>query len=249
VPDALKGSITPTQAVERYNAVLRFMDQYGTAWISNGPFMLVKYDPQKMYMRLVAFRDPTYPFTEDYWVNKFFVVRERVESINAPTSITAGDAIDVTASVIESQEYPEVKEYPAEEAYVAVRLKDSAGNIIYETEMSMVAPGQFKATIPGSVTEGKEGAFTIEVLAGKTSTLVTGTSSVDIIITAPAPPPTTEAPTTTAPPTTAPPATTTAPPPTTAPPKGPNWTLIGGVIVLIVVVVAAFLLTRKKSAE
>lgn len=249
VPDALKGSITPTQAVERYNAVLRFMDQYGTAWISNGPFVLVKYDPQKMYMRLVAFRDPTYPFTEDYWVNKFFVVRERVESINAPTSITAGDSIDVTASVIESQEYPEVKEYPAEEAYVAVRLKDSAGNIVYETEMSMVAPGQFKATIPGSVTEGKEGAFTIEVLAGKTSTLVTGTSSVDIIITAPAPPPTTEAPTTAPPTTTAPPATTTAPPPTTAPPAGPNWTLIGGVIVLIVIVVAALFLTKKKSAE
>jgi len=247
VPEALEG-VTPTQAVERYNAALRFIDLYGHAWISNGLFVLVTYDPQRMYMRLIAYRDESYPFTEDYWINKFMVIRERVESIEAPVTVTAGESFDVIANVIESQEYPEVLEYPAEEAYVIVRLKDAAGNTLYETEMSLVTAGQFKATIPGSVTEGKpEGAYTIEVLAGKTSSLITGTSSVEIVLTVPAPPPTTEAPpTTTPPPTTAPP--TTTPPPTTAPPPtGPNWALIGGVIVVIIIVVAAILLLRKKS--
>ena len=197
----------------------------------------------------MCIRDRSYPFTEDYWINKFMVIRERVESIQAPVTVTAGESFDVIANVIESQEYPEVLEYPAEEAYVAVRLKDAAGNTIYETEMSLVTAGQFKATIPGSVTEGlPEGSYTIEVLAGKTSGLITGTSSVEIVLTVPTPPPTTEAPTTTPPPTTAPPTTTPPPPPTTTPPPpGPNWALIGGVIVVIIIVVAAILLLRKKS--
>ncbi len=249
VPGSVVG-VTSLAAVERYNSDLKWIKQYGVAWISNGPFMLIEYDPQAMYMKLVAFRDPTYPFAKDYWYSQFIVVRERVESISAPATVTAGEPFDVTISITEIGEFPETYEKPAEEAYVLVRLKDPTGTSIFEGTASLVTPGTFKITVPGSVTEGKpEGSYTIEVTASKTAQAAGEVSTQEIIVTAPAPPPTTAAPTT-PPPTTA--APTTPPPTTPAPtaaPAGPSMTLIIGIVVVIVIVVAALLLMRKKGGE
>ena len=49
--------------VERYTAVLEWFDEKGHMVISNGPFMLERYDPPAQFAELVAFRDESYPFT------------------------------------------------------------------------------------------------------------------------------------------------------------------------------------------
>ncbi len=54
--------VTPEEAARRYQAALDWMDRYGHLVISNGPFMLVRYDPPAQFAELRAFRDPSYPF-------------------------------------------------------------------------------------------------------------------------------------------------------------------------------------------
>ena len=51
------------EGVERYTAVLDWFDEKGHMVISNGPFMLERYDPPAQFAELVAFRDENYPFT------------------------------------------------------------------------------------------------------------------------------------------------------------------------------------------
>ncbi|MDE0142629.1 MAG: ABC transporter substrate-binding protein [Caldilineaceae bacterium] len=51
------------EGVERYTAVLEWFDEKGHMVISNGPFMLQRYDPPAQFAELVAFRDESYPFT------------------------------------------------------------------------------------------------------------------------------------------------------------------------------------------
>jgi len=49
-------------AVARYQAALDWFDKYGHLIISNGPFILARYDPPAQFAELDAFRDPAYPF-------------------------------------------------------------------------------------------------------------------------------------------------------------------------------------------
>ncbi|HEY65810.1 MAG TPA: hypothetical protein G4O02_14695 [Caldilineae bacterium] len=49
-------------AVARYTAALDWFDEYGHLVISNGPFILARYDPAAQFAELHAFRDPAYPF-------------------------------------------------------------------------------------------------------------------------------------------------------------------------------------------
>ncbi|MCE4598679.1 MAG: ABC transporter substrate-binding protein [Desulfurococcales archaeon] len=52
----------------RARAVVSWVDQYGLAWISQGPFMLTFFDKDAQKLELTAFRDPTYPFGPADWV-------------------------------------------------------------------------------------------------------------------------------------------------------------------------------------
>jgi len=50
------------EASNRYQAAMSWHDETEMLVISNGPFMLKKYDPPAQYAELIAFRDSTYPF-------------------------------------------------------------------------------------------------------------------------------------------------------------------------------------------
>ncbi|MDJ0273384.1 MAG: ABC transporter substrate-binding protein [Aigarchaeota archaeon] len=60
---------TPENARQRYDAALTWHGRYGIIWISNGPFMLTAFDSAAQYLKLEAFRDPTYPFRpgDNFW--------------------------------------------------------------------------------------------------------------------------------------------------------------------------------------
>jgi hypothetical protein len=49
-------------AAARYQAALDWFDQYKHLVISDGPFILARYDPPAQFAELRAFRDPAYPF-------------------------------------------------------------------------------------------------------------------------------------------------------------------------------------------
>ena len=58
---------TPQEAEARYEAALQWFDQYGHLVISQGPYILAKYDPEAQFAELRAFRDETYPFHPGDW--------------------------------------------------------------------------------------------------------------------------------------------------------------------------------------
>mgnify|MGYP000159059722 CR=1 FL=1 len=60
---------TKDDAMARYDAALNWYDTYGLMWISDGPFMLTKFDPAAQYAELTAYRDESYPFRpgDNYW--------------------------------------------------------------------------------------------------------------------------------------------------------------------------------------
>jgi peptide/nickel transport system substrate-binding protein len=97
VPDAVftlpdgKKLITTEEAIKRYEAVIKWIDTYGHAEISNGPYYVYVYDPANQYCELRAFRDPTYPFSPGTW---YFGMPESVNivSVGLPTVVPGGDA-------------------------------------------------------------------------------------------------------------------------------------------------------------
>ncbi len=52
----------------RVEAVKKWVDEYGNAWISDGPFKLVEFNKDKQELKLEAYRDPSYPFGPTTWV-------------------------------------------------------------------------------------------------------------------------------------------------------------------------------------
>lgn len=55
------------EAIERYKAAIAWFEKYKIMAISNGPFMLTRFDPAAQYAKLEAFRDQNYPFRPGQW--------------------------------------------------------------------------------------------------------------------------------------------------------------------------------------
>lgn len=67
VPLPLKKIVTVDEAIKRYDASIKWIEDRQHAVISNGPFFLDSYNPSGRTMEIKAFRDNTYPFEQGYW--------------------------------------------------------------------------------------------------------------------------------------------------------------------------------------
>ena len=54
---------------ERWRSLINWINTYHHICVSNGPYWLESWDPEEQCLVLKAFRDPTYPFTPDYWLD------------------------------------------------------------------------------------------------------------------------------------------------------------------------------------
>jgi peptide/nickel transport system substrate-binding protein len=59
--------VSQSEADQRYSAASSWFDEYKILVISNGPYMLTKFEPQSQYAELNAFRDSKYPFKPGDW--------------------------------------------------------------------------------------------------------------------------------------------------------------------------------------
>jgi len=145
VPAALKGIITPAQAVQRYKATLAFIAKYNHAYVSNGPFMISNIDTTTNSVTLDAFRD--YPYKSDYWPKFFRQQITKIDNVKAPATPTkTKDAtFEISAS---SFVYPDTVSTPlTNKAKVEIRLQLLDGTEkVYAAKFSK--PGLFMATIP-----------------------------------------------------------------------------------------------------
>ncbi len=145
VPLYIKDYMKPVDAVDAYKKAIAFIDAYGHAYISNGPFLLSKIDTASNYMELTAYRKG-YPYKKDYWNNYFAVDITQIDNVVVPAN--AQRSADATIDVAVSQyTYPSDQTKPAvKDAKVTVTLITPAGEKPYEAKY--VKDGAFQAVIP-----------------------------------------------------------------------------------------------------
>lgn len=161
VPDCIKQWVTPTQAVARYNAAIKFIDTYGNAYISNGPFFISKVDYNANYIELSAFRD--YPYRADHFPTLFRTTITRIDEVKVPVTVqrTADAKIDVVVSEVT---YPDdTAKAASNKAKVTVTLI-LADNTEKVYTAKYTSAGNFQAVIPAKDLGAlKAGAYTLVV--------------------------------------------------------------------------------------
>lgn len=84
-------------ARERYAAAIDWFERYGLLVISNGPYMLTRYDPPAQFAQLDAYRDPSYPFKPGDWY--FGAPPPLTIGRVSADEVSAGAAAEVTVEV------------------------------------------------------------------------------------------------------------------------------------------------------
>ena len=181
VPAAIADDVSDPS--EGYTKVLNWINSKGHAVISNGPFYLENYDPDKIFLELKAFRDPTYPFDLDYWKEKLLLAKLELAGINVPTKINTGDEVKVTVQANMVEEYPEVGTKPADRGFVFVEVKDETGQTVFSGEAKLATAGSFEVIIPGSETANWEaGKYEVYVKGGLEEGVVSFTDKKTVVV-------------------------------------------------------------------
>ena len=237
VPAAIANDVSdPTTG---YDAILNWIDSKGHAVISNGPFYLENYDPDKIFLELRAFRDPTYPFDLDYWKQRLILAKLELAGIEVPTRIFTGDDLKVAVKANMVEQYPETGTKPADKGFVFVEVKDEKGQTVFSGEAKLAKAGSFEVVIPGSETAKWEaGKYEVYVKGGLEEGVVSFTDKKTIIVI--------KKEETTSP---SPSSTTSSPSPTESPTSSPSPTETGGICgpaILVGLALIPLLLRRKK---
>ncbi len=158
VPASLRGFLDPETAVRDYQLALAWLETHGHAYISNGGFLLERYDPVGNTGVLAAFRDMAYPFEKGYWAKLLTGEYSRVESVEVTDPVKGQDLrIEVRVGVVR---YPAVESAPTGKASVTVSLM--VGDRTISAGAKPSAGGQYEAHMPAAVVDGLPvGAYTL----------------------------------------------------------------------------------------
>jgi len=132
------------EGVERYTAVLEWFDEKGHMVISNGPFMLERYDPPAQFAELVAFRDESYPFTASDLYRGLPDLIEYTE-IEAPP-IELGADYEVTLTL----------EGPGNLSLRYLLIDTASGEIIQQGDADTLDPNWFAIRMTAETTDQLE---------------------------------------------------------------------------------------------
>jgi peptide/nickel transport system substrate-binding protein len=138
------GFLTMDEWNARIQADLNWINTYGNAWISQGPFMLVKFDKDAQQAVYQAFRDPTYPFKKgDWYFGKPITTLIGGYTLSSviPGKILPGSPANITVTV---NGIP-----PLHLEYI---IKDAAGNILVTDYAQQINETTFQITLPVNFT-------------------------------------------------------------------------------------------------
>ena len=144
IPAGIEDFIIKEEAVKRYQAAIDFIDKYGHAYISNGPFFISRIDSKANYIELTAFKD--YSYTAEYWIERLSTKMSRIEDIEMPAIANRNNDINMDIYV-SSYNYPDnALELPDPNTTVKVLLQlQNGGEIEYK---AVLQDDVFKLTIP-----------------------------------------------------------------------------------------------------
>lgn len=164
VPASLAGFVTPDQAVAAYNKSVAFIKAHGHAVISNGGFVIDKYDPKNNTMVLTAFRDSKYPFEKGWFTKQLSTTFIRIDGIKVGT-FAKGKDLTVSASLSDIA-YPAGTAKAATKGDVKVTIVGDAGDIVASGKFAKAGTAEavFKASDLAGLKSGK--TYTVVVEAG-----------------------------------------------------------------------------------
>ncbi|PTY40440.1 ABC transporter substrate-binding protein [Brachyspira hampsonii] len=144
IPAGIEDFITKEDVVKRYQAAIDFIEKYGHAYISNGPFFISRIDSKANYIELTAFKD--YSYTAEYWIERLSTKMSRIEDIDMPAIANRNNDINIDIYV-SSYNYPDnALELPDPNTTVKVLLQLQNGG---EREYKAVLQDDvFKLAIP-----------------------------------------------------------------------------------------------------
>ncbi len=81
--------------IERINASINWINTYGNAWISDGPFMLTYFNKDEQVCVLTAFKDPSYPIRpEEFYYGVINVLNAlRIVDVEGTTIVRGEEAV------------------------------------------------------------------------------------------------------------------------------------------------------------
>lgn len=135
-----KSLVSPADAQKRYNASTAWFDKYDNMVISNGPYILAKFDPTSQYAQLDAFRDPTYPFKPGDW---YFGEAQTIDISNVqggPLAVGSDAKYSVQVSG------------PGQLGLKYILFDPVKGQILTSGDASKTSSSQLDVNIPSSVT-------------------------------------------------------------------------------------------------
>jgi len=152
-------------ALRRYSASLDWYSKYGILWISDGPFMLTKFDSAAQFAELSAFRDPTYPFKPG---DNFWGIPKPVEivSVGKTTIVPGGEGMLLVDA-----------EGPGSLSTIYLIKDPLTGEIIKTGTAEKLTPKRFSIKLDPSFTEKLRAGGLYEVLIATYSDEVAFVSS------------------------------------------------------------------------
>ncbi len=165
VPASIKDYVTVEEAKERYAHGIKFIDTYGHAFISNGPYYMTKLDTANNFVELSAFRDAAYPFEKGYWNELFSTDMTRIDYIDIPAVARRGEGFDITAFVSQFT-YPESAADDADENVSVQALIVAPNGTEYDLDSVYVGDGEFSIRVRASqLTKMEPGRYTVVVIS------------------------------------------------------------------------------------
>ncbi len=127
-------------------SLAKFITERKHMAVSNGPYYISRYVPEQMYVELKAFRDPTYPFTPEYWLKAFEISQVKVAgTIKVPTVLVAGYSAEVEVPVVKYLIFPEEGVREAVDVGAELVILGARGEVL------ALVPGKVKEVGPPTV--------------------------------------------------------------------------------------------------
>jgi peptide/nickel transport system substrate-binding protein len=123
VPPPLVGIVSNEDAIERYDAAIRWIQDHRHAVISNGPFYLDTYNPSGGIITIRAFRDQSYPFPQGYWSVYENPELAIIEEVVTQKYVSPGEQVSARVNVT-------IGGKPSNDAIVDYFLSDTDGKVI-----------------------------------------------------------------------------------------------------------------------
>jgi peptide/nickel transport system substrate-binding protein len=230
--------VNETEAVQGYKNLINFINKYGNAFVSDGPFILTSYSVTSG--GAVVVRNPNFNLSLPSVV--FQIPMLYTLSFQVPSIVGAGQTL--TGQVLQTPDGSKVTT-PAPNVIVYAQLVNSNGEVVRVYNVTTNSNGQFSFTLP----PGLNGKYYLRIFTYTYQNIMMDPTVYTLLV---VPSITTTTSTTSTPPSSTTTSTTSTPPSSTTtsttstPPSSSTVTIVVAAVVVIIVIVAAVLLIRRR---